>query len=278
MELDWLQSLIVGLFSGLTDILPVSSQAHQTLLLTFFGGDRLSPMIRIAIHAAALITLLISCRGQIGRIRRQVRLARMPRRRRTRMLDMASIMDAKILRTAVWPILVCLLLYGTTSRLQGSLIWLAAASLLNAVILYLPNMFPTADKDSRLVTPGESMQMGIGVGAAVLPGISSVGASYSAGILHGVDRGYMIHLTLIMHMMYLVGMVVYDILDIMALGALSVSGSMALCCGLAAGSAAFGTAMGVRILQSVAPRHGLTAFSFYSFGVALFTFILYLMV
>lgn len=278
MELDWLQSLIMGLFSGLTDILPVSSQAHQTLLLNFFGGKTLSPLIRTVIHCATLVTLLVSCWGQIGRIRRQVRLARMPRRRRSRMPDMASIMDAKILRTAFWPILVFLLVYGPVSRLQGSLIWLAAASLVNAVILYLPGMFPTADKDSRLVTPSESMQMGIGIGAAVLPGISSIGASHAAGVLHGVDRGYMIHLSLMMHMMYLGGMVVYDVLDLLALGALAVNGTLVLSCALTAGATVVGTSVGLRILRSVAEKRGLTDFSFYSFGVALFTFILYLVV
>ena len=39
LELNWLQSLALGLVSGLTEILPVSAQAHQTILLTFFGGS-----------------------------------------------------------------------------------------------------------------------------------------------------------------------------------------------------------------------------------------------
>ena len=42
--------------------------------------------------------------------------------------------------------------------------------------------------------------------------------------------------------------------------------------------AAFGAAVGCRIVRSVASGKGLTGFSFYSFGVALFTFILYLIV
>ena len=278
MELSWLQSLVMGLFSGLTDILPVSSQAHQTLLLKFFGTAELHPALRLAIHAAVLITLLISCWGQIARIRRQVRISRLPKRRRTRTLDMAAFLDARILRTSVWIILPALLLYGFTSRLQGSLLWLSVLSLLNAVILYLPGLFPTANKDSRLVTPGESLLMGLGTGAAVLPGISSVGASYSVGILHGIDRGYMIHLSLMMHMLFTFGMAVSDGLELLAMGGFSLDGSAMLCCGLAAAAAAAGTVLGVRIINAVARKSGLTQFSFYSFGVALLAFILYLVV
>ena len=278
MELNWLQSLIMGLFSGLTDILPVSSQAHQALLSRFFGEPELSPILRLVIHGTILLTLLFACWGQLGRIRRQLRLLRQPRRRRSRMLDMASVMDAKILRTAAWPVLAAMLLYGVTSGFGGNLLWIAAASLANAVILYLPGVFPTANKDSRLVTPAESLQMGLGAGAAVLPGISSVGASYSMGILHGVDRGYMIHLALMMHMMVTIGMITYDVLDLIALGSVAFTGGTVMCCVLAAGAAAAGTVAGIRILRTVAGQKGLSGFSFYSFGLALFAFILYLVV
>lgn len=278
MELSWLQSLIMGLFSGLTDVLPVSSQAHQTLLLKFFGVTRLDPVTSLVIRCAVLVTLLVICWGQIGRIRRQLRVMRQPRRRKNRTIDMAALMDAKMLKTALFPILVMLLLRGLTAPLGGSLPWIVAASLLNAVILYLPGLFPTADKDSRLATPMESIQMGLGAGASVLPGISSVGACYSVGILHGMDRGYMIHLTLLMHMMVTTGLAVGDVLQIIASGAAAADGGAVLRYVLAAASAAVGTSLGCRILHAAASRKGLTGFSFYSFGVALFTFILYLMV
>ena len=278
MVLDWLQSLIIGLISGLTDVLPVSSQAHQTLLLTCFGGEELYPLTRLVIHLAILLTLLTLCWGQIGRIRRQLKLARMPKRKRTRPVEMASIMDARIIRTSFWFILVGLLLYGLADSIRGSLFWLAVGSLVNAVILYAPRMFSTADKDSRLVSPLESAQMGIGVGAAILPGISSVGASYSVGILHGVDRGYMIHLTMMMHMIFDLGLVVYDVLDVVALPVLETGRRAIHSYGLAAAAAVVGTVLGYRAIRAIATRVGMTGFSFYSFGVALFTFVLYLMV
>ena len=274
MELNWLQSLALGLVSGLTEILPVSSQAHQTILLTFFGENEIDPMTRLVIHAATLLTVLVSIRGQIGRIRRQLRLAQMPRRRRNRPVEMTAIMDAKIIRTALVPILLMLLLYGVTRR-AGGLLFLAAMSLVNAAVLYLPGVFPTADKDSRLVTPLEGVFMGLGTGAAVLPGLSSIGASYSVGVLHGVDKKYMLHLSLMMELIFSAGLVFYDLLDILSAGA--AAGPAALLAWAAAGlSAAAGTLLALRVLERTVQKNGLTGFSFYSFGAALFAFVLYL--
>ena len=277
MELSWIQSMALGLVSGLTEILPVSSQAHQTILLNFFGGEGAAPMTRLVIHTAVFLTVLFSTWGQIGRIRRQLQLVRMPRRRRNRPVEMTALMDAKIIRTAIFPILLMLLLYSV-SRRMGSMLLLALVSLVNAAILYLPGLFPTADKDSRLITPLESLFMGLGTGAAVIPGISSIGASYSVGVLHGVDRKYMVHLSLMMHLIFTAGLVFYDLLDLVSAGGAAFSTSALLGWAAAGVAAAVGTRMGLRGLDRAARKKGLTGFAFYSFGVALFTFILYLVV
>lgn len=36
MDLNWLESFLYGLFSGLADILPVSAEAHRILVLKCF--------------------------------------------------------------------------------------------------------------------------------------------------------------------------------------------------------------------------------------------------
>ena len=277
MELSWIQSLVLGLVSGLTEILPVSAQAHQTILLTFFGTDGAVPMTRLVIHTATLLTVLFSIWGQITRIRRQLELVRMPRRRRNRPVEMAALMDVKIIRTAIFPILLMLLLFSVSRRISSMLL-LALISLVNAVILYLPCLFPTADKDSRLVTPLESLFMGLGTGAAAIPGISSIGTCYSVGVLHGVDRKYMVHLSLMMHMIFTAGLIFYDLLDLVSAGGVMFTISALLGWVAAALAAVVGTRMGLRGLEKAARKKGLTGYAFYSFGFALFVFILYLVV
>ena len=277
MELNWLQSLGLGLVSGLTDILPVSSQAHQTILLTFFGEDSVAPVTRLVIHLATLLTVLISVREQIGRIRSQQKLARMPRRRRNRPVEMTALMDGKIIGTALVPIALMLLLHSITRSINGLLL-LAGVSLINAVVLYLPSLVRTADKDSRMVSPLEGVFMGLGAGASAIPGLSSIGVSYSVGVVHGMDKKYMVHLALLMHLIFTAGMIVYDVFDIVNQGMPSVDLMVLAGLAVTALGSIIGTIMGIQGLDRAARQDGLTGFSFYSFGVALFTFILYLVV
>ena len=277
MELNWLQSLALGLVSGLTDILPVSSQAHQTILLNFFGENGAVPVTRLVIHAATLLTVLISIRDRIGQIRQQQKLTRMPRRRRNRPVEMTALMDGKIISTALVPIVIMLLGWGLI-RGGVSLPVLAALSLVNAAVLYLPSLLRTADKDSRLVTPLESIFMGLGTGIAAIPGLSSIGISYSVGVIHGVDKKYMVHLSLMMHLIFTAGMIFYDLMDILHMGAIAAAPADLLSWAVAGVAAAAGTSLGLRGLDRAARQDGLTGFGFYSFGVALFAFILYLVV
>ena len=277
MELNWLQSLVFGLVSGLTDLLPLSSQAHQTILLKFFGQTGGIPVTRLVIHLASALTILVCMRGRLGQIRRQLRLLRMPKRRRNRPVDVSVLMDLRILRTALVPMLAMLLLYGVTRRWNGLLV-LAGLSLCNAAVLYLPSLLPTADKDSRLVTPMESLYMGLGAGAGILPGVSSMGVGYSVGILHGIDKKYILHLAIFMHLVISAGRIFYDVLDLISTG-VAAPGVWEILGWAAAGAAAVaGTVMAMRMLDRVGPRKDLTGFAFYSFGMALLAFILYLVV
>ena len=103
MELNWLESCTYGLFSGLLDILPVSAQAHSVLLLKFFGVKNSSNVLNLLIHMAVFAALYYSCQVQLVRMRRAQALARVPKRKRKRPLDIRSMMDWSMLKTMMIP-------------------------------------------------------------------------------------------------------------------------------------------------------------------------------
>ena len=50
LDFTWYESLLYGMVSGLTDILPVSAQAHRQLLLKLFGASSDLSLMILFIH------------------------------------------------------------------------------------------------------------------------------------------------------------------------------------------------------------------------------------
>ena len=276
MDLNWLQSILIGLVSGLTDILPVSAQAHKAIMLKLFGISSEPLILRFMIHLATVAGLYYCCQNHIMRITRQRRLARIPKKRRKRPLDTRTIMDFKLLRMMVIPTVLGFFLYQKTSVWNHSLSWIALFALGNAVIMYLPVLLPSGNKDSRSFSPAEGLLIGLGGVASIIPGISSMGAVTSILLLRGADRAFALNLALLLQMVVSVGMLVMDVIAMWSIGIGSVSFGAIACCILAAGAAFAGVFLGVKAMRALAVNIGFNLFAYYSLGIALFSFILFL--
>lgn len=278
MDLKFFQSLIYGLVAGLSDILPVSAQAHKLILLKIFGSDSEPPVLRLMIHLAILGALYYGCRNQIMRLIRQQRLASIPKRRRKRPVDMRSIMDIRLLKTMLLPVVLGLLLYFKTVQLGDSLMWLAVFLFVNGLILFVPRVLPSGNKDSRSMSRLDAFMMGLGGTAAALPGISSIGASTSVAMIRGTERTYALNMALLMHMAITAGMIIYDFVALFMADAGVISFGILMGYLFAAVFAFCGAVLGMRLMRTIARHRGFDVFSYYCWGLALFAFILYLSV
>ena len=137
MNLNWFESMLYGLFSGLTDILPVSAQAHKTLMLKFFGIKGNMELMDLFVHLAVAVALYIHCRSHLGRMTRARALSHIPKKKRRRPLDVRSMMDLSMLNTMLVPAILGLFLYPRAVVLQENLILLAVFLLINGLILYI---------------------------------------------------------------------------------------------------------------------------------------------
>ena len=276
MDLNWLQSLLFGLISGLTDILPVSVQAHKAILLKLFGVSSEPVILRFTIHLAIFAGLYYCNQNHIMRISRQLRLARIPQKRRKRPLDTRTLMDFKLLQMMTIPVILGCFVYQKTSAWNNSLSWIALFALVNAVIMYLPILLPSGNKDSRSFSPIEGLLIGLGGAASVVPGISSIGATTSIFLLRGADRTFALNMTMLLQMVVTVAMLVLDIIAMLTFGIGAISFGGIVCCILAAAAAFTGVFFGIKIMRTLSVNIGFNSFAFYSLGLALFSFILFL--
>lgn len=278
MELNWLQSILFGLVSGAADIIPVSGQAHRLLLLKFFGVNQMPNLLALLLHLSVAAALYLSSQGQFVRMNRARALARIPKKKRKRPLDTRSMMDWSLIKTMLVPTVIGLLLNSRVRGWSVNMFLIAGMLFLNGLILYIPQFLPTSNRDSRTLTRLEGVLMGLGAGASVLPGISTVGIMVSIASVCGIERLYGLNMTFIVKLFFLIGLMVYDVLAIITdgLGGLTV---MLLAQYLFTGLLSFGASMfAIRLLRRLAPEHGFHTFGVYCWGLALFTFILNLVV
>lgn len=278
MELNWLQSILFGLVSGAADIIPVSGQAHRLLLLKFFGVNQMPNLLALLLHMSVAAALYLSSQGQFVRMNRARALARIPKKKRKRPLDTRSMMDWSLIKTMLVPTVIGLLLNSRVRGWSVNMFLIAGMLFVNGLILYIPQFLPTSNRDSRTLTRLEGVLMGLGAGASVLPGISTVGIMVSIASVCGIERLYGLNMTFIVKLFFLIGLMVYDVLAIITdgLGGLTV---MLLAQYLFTGLLSFGASMfAIRLLRRLAPEHGFHTFGVYCWGLALFTFILNLVV
>ena len=276
--MNWFESLIFGLVAGLSDVLPVSSQAHKAIVMKIVGANEEDHLLRLFIHVAILAALYYCSSNQIQRIIRQLRLSRVPKKKRRRPLDTRTLMEFKLLRMMVIPVLASLLLYNRTAHWGTKLYLNAIFLLLNGVILFLPNLLPTGNKDARSMSALEGLLIGLGGSISVLPGISAVGGAVSVASACGAERTFALNLTYLMHMVLTIGLIGFDFAAVFATGIGSLTFTLFLRYLLGAIAAFFGAYTGIKAMRMLATHIGFSIFAFYSFGAALLSFLLYLMV
>ena len=276
MELSFFENLILGFISGFAEVLPVSAQAHRIVILKMLGHNGESAVLRLMIHLATAGALYFFCKGHIVRMLRARRLARVPKNRRKRPLDMEALMDFSLLKYALVPVILGFLLYSKVTFLAEKPIWLAVLLFLNGIILYVPQFLPGSNKQSGALSRVDSLYFGLGGVLGMLPGVSAVGSAVSIGTVRGMDPEKALSFALLLNIPVNLGFALFDLLELVGAGAGSLAfGTLILA--LFAGSATFvGIILGIHLLKKITGSVGFSVFGFYSWGAALLTFLLYL--
>lgn len=278
MEPGWLQNLLLGFLSGLTEILPVSSQAHQRIALQIIGADHINPLVGLFIRLGILAAVLLSTSVLRRHIRKEQAIARQSRRRRRRDQDRKTMLDVRLLKTAAVPMLLVLLLSSVASQAVNSLLILAIVLILNGAVLYFPSKLRSANKDSRSLAPLDSWMIGIGAALSVFPGFSRIGGTVSMAVARGADRRYALNLALLLSIPALILLSGLDAVSVVMAGGAGISLPLLIQCIGAAATSFAGAYAGLAGVRFVTGEAGLHGFAYYSWGAALFSFILYLTV
>lgn len=258
-----LKALLYGLISGITEILPVSSSGHQAVFRKVFGETEHFGIYNIFIHIGILLALLYACKPLLHRIRSSSRRS--------------ASGDRRVVKDATLPfVIVSVVLMMLCSATPG-LLWIALLFIINGIILYLPSRMASGNKDSRSMSLLDSVLIGAFGGLSMLPGLSRIGIMASVASARGSSRQYGVIWSLALSVPAMVILIIADIYSAITQGITFYFSQFAHY--LFAMVGAFcGCCIAVRVLRRLIKSIDLSALSYYSWGMALLTFILYLMI
>jgi len=171
------QAIALGAVQGPTELLPVSSSAHLTLLpwLNGWSWDQLDPELRksfeVALHAGAAAALLIGQRRVIAE-----ELAAFDARR-----------AAVLALSFIPPAIAGLALERQIERRLGGPRATAFGLLAGALAMVLADRMPQ-ERGRGDAGPADGIALGLGQAAALAPGVSRNGATLAAARWRGFNR------------------------------------------------------------------------------------------
>ncbi len=278
MDFNLLEALLYGFISGITEILPVSSKAHQVLMVQIFNSDANVHLLDLMVHFGALAAVYYACGKQLRRAYHDYRLSRSVRRRSRRRADIQSVLDFQFVKSAAIPMLLGFLLYPFTSGLTKPLYWMSAFFLLGGIIMHIPMYLPHGNKDSRSMSRMDALLVGTGSILSVLPGVSRMGMITSVAVGRGADPAYALRWGLYLSFPALIVMLCLDAYGLVSVGMSGIAFPEILQSFLAAAASFIGTTFAVSLMRLLSSKASYLNFSYYCWGAALFTFILFLYV
>lgn len=273
-RMSLLENILYGIVSGITEFLPVSSQAHQEMMHSIFGIDAVMPFRSILARLAVLLALFTACRAMFSRLRKEQALAK--RSRRTHTYELKGLYDLRLVRTAALPLLAGLLVSVATKTLAANPIILALVLILNGIMIIVPEYMRQGNKEASAMTGFDGILIGVAGALSALPGISRVGAILSVSASRGADKNHALNWALLLSVPALLLFTILDLAELFIHGFGVVSLPILIGYIVCAVFAYIGARLGIAFIRYLTFRTGFTGFAYYSWGMALFAFILYL--
>lgn len=274
--MDLIASMIYGVVSGLTEIFPVSSQANQMVMRHLFGVAQKEPVRDLLVHIAILAAIILACRGMFVKIRRGQVLAHRMRRNPSQVRSLKGVYDMRLVRTAAPIMLIGMfasLFFGDfyDNRPVFSLVLV-----INGALTLIPTYMHQGNRDARAMTNFDGMLVGLAAAFSAVPGISRNGAIMFMTLIREADKQNGVTWALILSVPAMAMLVLLDFIAMFTVGVGAITLATVGGYLLSMVFAFLGAYLGVLIIRMLITRADYSGFAYYDFGLALLSFVLYL--
>ena len=276
MEWNGFLSLVYGAIGGFFEFLPVPPGVQQELMLRLTGATEDVSGLSLPVHLGCLLAVFFLYYSRLAKLRREKRIAAIPLRRRKRQPDVVSLTESKLLRFGTVPLIAAAVATPLLAGKLGRMWVLAILACLNGWLVLFPQYLPGSNKDARGLSPLDALLIGLSGMLGVIPGLSRIAAMTACSKMRGADQQYALDYIYLLLIPALVAVCLVDVVVLVLGGASLFSGWMlwhGFLCMLSAAACAIA---GITLMRFLAVKVGFSSFAYYSFGLGMFTFILYL--
>ncbi len=192
--MDILYAVVLGVIQGLTEFLPVSSSGHLVLFQNLFGLTEPELLLDICLHVGTLAAVCsVFFREIISLLRTFVQLPRLYRKHGN-LADMfgknPDIRMAGLIFFGSIPTGICgVLFHQIADRIFSSVLIVGVMLVITGTFLWMTRWLGVHGKNLQQMKLTDALIVGLAQGFSILPGISRSGATISAALFLGIDRG-----------------------------------------------------------------------------------------
>jgi undecaprenyl-diphosphatase len=183
---DALQAIVLGIVQGLTEFLPISSSGHLRIVPAFMGWEDPGAAFTAVIQLGTMAAVLLYFRADLWRIARTWTAS-------LRRPELRPELDARMgwyIIVGTIPISVFGLAFSDQIEDEARDLYLIGTTLIVlGLVLLLAERVGRRDRDVTAVTWRDSIVIGFAQALALIPGVSRSGATITAGLFLGFDRG-----------------------------------------------------------------------------------------
>ena len=215
------QAIILGVFQGIAEFLPISSSGHLVLLQHFFGIKEGNLFFTEMLHFGTLISIVIVYFNDILKIIVEFfkMLGSGIKNKKFKITNGYQKLGLLIITGSIPTAIIGLLFEDFFENFySSSLLPIGIAFLITGVLLWVANSNTYKNKNVKNMTFLDSIIIGTFQGIAIIPGISRSGSTIVAGLFRGLDRSLATEFSFLLASPAIFGAGLLGIIDVVKTG------------------------------------------------------------
>lgn len=270
--MSWFEAIVMGIFQGIAEFLPISSSGHLALLQYLFDIKEGNLFFTEMLHFGTLISIFIVYFKDIARIIYEFMalIGSLIKGKRAHKLTKHQWFGLIIIIGSIPTALIGLTFKDFFESLYTSIIPIGAAFIVTGFLLWIAEKKGNEGKDVKDVKLLDAILIGIFQGIAIIPGISRSGSTIVGGLFRGLKKPVATEFSFLLALPATFGAFLLGMKDVAEGGGAFINGPLVLGVALSAVTGVFAIKALIKLLNN----NKLKYFSYYLWVLGILTIVM----